>query len=299
MESTLIARPVKRKKPFDFLGLIIKIVLVLAAILTLFPIVYCFVCSITDAAIYSGGGIWLIPKNPTFNSYLVIFKDHRFWQALKNSTLRLVIGTIASVAFTTFVSYCMASPLLHGRKVFYKLSIFTMFFSGGLIPFFCLVVGLNLYNNFLVYILPSLYSVYNMIILSNAFKAVPPSLRESAIIDGANEFQIFVKIYIPLTLAPIATVALWVAVGHWNAYMATMIYTKADELITLQYYLLKLIKEAGYLGSSVLPSTARDTVSADTIKFAGIIISVIPMLAVYPFIQRYFTKGVLLGAEKE
>ncbi len=289
----------RRRKRVGGSKLIIGAILIFLSLITVYPVIYCLAGAFSNAVDYGYGGVWLIPRNFTTNSFYVIFKDSRFWLSLRNSVIRLIVGTFSGLMFTSFVSYCMASPALKFKKVFFKINIFTMFFSSGLLPFFCLIVALKMYNTFWVYLLPPLYSVYNMIILSNFFRSIPSSLRESAQLDGANEWIIYIKIYMPLSTATLATVGLWIAVGHWNAYMATMVYTKADDLITLQYYLLKIIKEAGYLGGGILGAEIRDSVSSQTISFAAIIISMVPIVCIYPFIQRFFSKGIMLGAVKE
>ena len=172
----------------------------------------------------------------------------------------------------------------------------TMFFGGGLIPYFMLIKGIGLYNSFLVYIIPSLYSVYNMIVLTNFFRGIDNSMRESAMLDGANEFRIWWSLYMPVSMPALATVGLWLTVGHWNSYMPTLIYKKKDESMwLLQFYLMKIIKDTNLPDAD--PSISSE-ISAKTISFAAIVISSLPIFLVYPFVAKYFTKGVMIGAVK-
>ena len=155
----------------------------------------------------------------------------------------------------------------------------------------------GLYDSFLVYIIPSMYSVYNMLILSNFFKGIPEEIHESAIIDGASEIVIWWKIYMPISKPVLATVALWVATGHWNSYFKTMVYTKSQDLITLQYYLVKLIKSTS-IDPSIDPAMA-ETITSQSVSYAALVVATLPILFVYPFLQRFFTKGIALGSLKE
>lgn len=159
-----------------------------------------------------------------------------------------------------------------------------------------LVNWIGLYNNFLVYILPMSYSVYNMIVMSSFFGNIPEELRESAVMDGAGEFRVWLQIYMPLSKAVLATVGLWVAVGHWNAYMATLLYTNKDSLITLQYYLMRVIKDASMPDG--IDGAIAGEITSKTVSYAAIVVATVPIICVYPLIQKQFAKGVLVGSVK-
>ena len=220
----------------------------------------------------------------------------RFWVALRNTVIRTILGTVVTLVFTSMVAYGMSRNEFHHRTVFRVLNMFTMFFSGGIVPFYMLVNWIGLYNNFLVYILPMMYSVYNMIVISTFFGNGPEELRESAILDGAGEFRVWLQIYMPLSKAVLATVGLWVAVGHWNAYMATLLYTNDDSLITLQYYLMRVIKDASMPDG--IDGGLTGQITAKTVSYAAIVVATIPIICVYPLIQKQFAKGVLIGSVK-
>ena len=300
--STLVKAPRKKKNyrnrmtTFDYINYVI---LVLCAIIAIYPIFYVLIGSFSNGESYMSGGVWLIPRDFTFSNYKVILSDKTLWYAFRNTILKTTIGTVSSLLFTSTVAYAMSRKNLKFKKAIRILNIFTMFFGGGLIPYFVLINYLGLFDNFLVYIVPSLYSVYNMIILTSFFSSISDELHESAIVEGANELQIFIRIYMPLSKPVLATVALWSAVGHWNSYFSTMIYTNGqNNLITLQYYLMGVINKASYTASEAVDPSVLNEVTSKTVSFAAIIVATLPILFVYPFLQKYFTKGALLGATK-
>lgn len=279
---------------FDFIN---YGVFVLFALIALYPFWFVLIGSFSQGEDYAGGGVWLWPRLWSKASYIVVLKDARFWVALRNTVIRTVLATVVSVLFTSMVAYAMSRPNLKHKVFFQWVNLFTMFFSGGIVPYYMVIVALGLYDTFWVYIIPSIYSVYNMIVLSSFFRSIPESLRESAILDGAGEFRIWFIIYLPLSAPALATIALWVAVGHWNSYMATMLYTRDANLTTLQYFLMRLIKNAtvSYEG---ITWDIRNDVSPQTISYAAIVVATIPIVIVYPSLQRFFTKGVMIGSLK-
>lgn len=270
----------------------------LFAICTLYPFIYVLAGSFNNGADYSAGGVWFYPRVLSFANYEVVFRDVAFWKAFGITFSVTIIGTFFALLFTSIVAYAMSRNRLKFRKFFWVVNLMCMFFSGGLIPYFMVINLLGLYDNYLVYIVPSLYSVYNMIILQNFFKTVPEEIHDAALIDGAGELRICFQIYIPLSKPALATVGLWLATGFWNSYFSSMVYTRGGDLSTLQYYLMKLIKQAASNTAGMDPSLVSQTTSA-TISFAAIVISMVPILCVYPLIQKNFAKGVLIGSLKE
>lgn len=275
---------------------VIYIFLALFAVITFYLLWYVIIGAFSNGQMYASGGVFLIPKGFTFANFEVIFQDSEFWTSFRNTVFRTAVGIVAELLFTALVAYAMTSKHLRCKKAYYWIFIFTMFFSGGIVPMYLLFRILGLYDTFWVYILPSIFSVYNMIIMSNFYKGIPESLYEAAELDGAGELRIWALIYMPLSKPVLATVALWIAVDHWNSYMGTMLYTQAGEwTITLQYYLKQLINEASGVSSG---SEYSDLVTAKTISYAGIIVALIPIMCVYPFIQKHFTKGIMVGSLK-
>lgn len=282
------------KNGFDVLNVIIMALMVF---LTVYPIYYVLIGSLNEGGDYGAGGVWLLPRAFTFSNYIVVFGDSQLWVAYRNTILRVVLGTALSLGFTSLVAYAMSQKELPCKKFFRGANLFTMFFGGGLVPFFMLMCLLGFYDSFFIYIIPSMYSVYNMIILSSFFKSISYSMREAAIMDGAGELTIYWKVYMPLSKAALATVGLWVATGYWNNYFDTMLYTRSPNLITLQYYLLRLIRSASSVDSGVGIEIIEKTTS-QTITFAAIIVASLPIMCVYPFLQKYFVKGIMIGSLK-
>ena len=278
-------------------GIFIHVFLILTALITLYPFIYALAGSFNNGREYDTGNVWLYPTSYTTANYQVVFSDVRLWRALLNTLLRTVGGTVLALLITSLVAYAMAHRELKGKKIFQWINLFTMFFSGGIVPFYMLVNVMGIYDTFWVYILPNLYSVYNMIVMSNFFRGIPDSFREAATMDGASEFTVWFMIYIPLSKAVFATVGLWIIVMHWNSYMPTLLYTsRQPELWTLQYYLKVLIRDSG---SPAVTGALAELVSTKTITFAAMVVSIIPMVCVYPLFQKYFSKGSLVGAIKE
>lgn len=265
-------------------------------ILCIYPIFYVFIGSFNQGADYAKGGVYILPRLLTFENYKVVLKDSQLWHSYFITFARTGIGTLSALVYTSIVAYAMSRPNLRGKKFFHWINLFTMFFGGGLVPYFLIIKMVGLYNSFLVYIIPALYSVYNMIVISSFFKGISNELHEAAIMDGATEFRIWWQIYIPLSKPVLATVALWLAVGHWNSYIDTMIYTSDESLHSLQYYLYKVITSSNL--TEGMPESMLQRVSAQTISLAAIIISIIPVLFFFPFVRKNFQSGIMVGSLK-
>lgn len=285
----------KKMLAFDYINYILFALLTLIMI---YPFWYVIIGSFSDGIDYSFGGVWLFPRKWSLLNYKIIFNDSRLYVAYRNTILRTVIGTVFSLTFTSAVAYGMSRSDLPARGFFRIANVFTMFFSGGFIPYYLVITMLGFYDTFWVYIVPALYSVSNMIIISSFFSGIPEDLHEAALIDGASELRIWLTIYMPLSKAILATVALWLAVGNWNAYFTTMVYTRDPKLITLQYYLLKVIKESSMPSGENLSAAELEQVNATTVSYAAIMVATVPILLLYPFISRTFTKDVMVGAVK-
>ena len=286
----------QKKHTFDWINLVVLSIFALASI---YPLIYVIAGSFNEGSDYINGGIWLYPRVFSLENYQVVLNDARLWKSYGITIARTVIGTIASVLYTAVVAYAMSRPNLVGKPVIYIFFIITMFFGGGLIPYFWVINLLGLFDNFLVYIIPALFSVYNMLVFVNFFKGVPEEIHESAVMDGASEFKIFFSIMLPLSGPVLSTVALWNAVGHWNSFFDTMIYTSSENLWTLQYYLMKVIKESSMPSAGVnLPIELLNKIAPETVSLAAIMVSVIPIFILYPVILKTLTKGVVVGSLK-
>jgi len=297
--------PRKRKRSrlhrnnwFDILNIIL---LVGFCFLTLFPLWTVIVGSFNQGLDYMYGGVYFWPRVWTIDNYYMVVRDVSIWKGYLVTIGRTVIGTVTSVLFTSIVAFGIGRKGLKGRKFYYWFMMVTMFFGGGLIPYFILLKTLNLLNNFLVYVVPSLFSVYNMIVLTTFFSQLPESLYEAARLDGAGEYRIFFTLVLPLSKPVLSTVILWSVIGHWNSYLDSMYYVTNPDLYSLQYVLMRIINKSSVPtgGSGTLPPGILETVTAKTISFAAIVVSVLPVLVTYPFLQKYFAGGITTGAVKE
>lgn len=289
------AKKLNRLTAFDW---IIMVLLGIFAFITFYPFWYVLIGSFNQGQDYTFGEVWLWPRRFTLGNFQVVFKDNRLWYSFRNTFFITLSVTFLSLVITSLVAYAMSRKELRFKKFFEGYNLFTMFFSGGLVPYFLIIVLLGLYNNFLVYIIPCVYSVYNMIIMSSFFRAISEELRESMLIDGAGEYCIWFNLYLPLSKPVLATVGLWVATGAWNSYFSTMIYTMGQkELMTLQFFLMKLIKESN-ISLEDVSSTLINEITPQTVSFAAMVVATIPIVMVYPFIQKFFAKGVMIGALK-
>lgn len=279
---------------------LIIVFFILFSILTIYPVWYVIVGSFNNGVDYTAGGVWLWPREFSIDNYRVVVNDGRIWQGFLITILRTIIGTVSSLLFVSLVAYAMSRKELKFRRFFHYINIFTMFFGGGLIPTFLVIKMLGLLNSFWVYIIPGIYSVYNMIIMRAFFAGIPNDLREAAYLDGAGEYSIFFRIYLPLSKPVLATVGLWIIVGHWNTYIDAMYYVTDPDLYPLQYVLMRIINESSTpaSGNGTLPPSVMENITAKTVSYAAIIISIIPILCVYPFLQKYFTKGIMIGSLK-
>lgn len=284
---------------FQVVNVLLMVVLIL---LVLYPLWYILMYSLNDAADAAKGGMMLYPRKPTFYNYEMMFKDTTIYMAFVITVLRTVIGTVASVFFTAMVSYGLSSKGLIGRKIYMGIGVFTLVFSAGMIPGYFVIKSLGLLNTFWVYIIPSLFSFYNALIFITFFRGLPASIEESARIDGANEFLIFVKIVLPLSMPVLATIALFNAVGQYNDYFTYVLYiSNNDSLRTLQNYLYQVIqantaKAAMHNIPAAMQSASKT--SPEALKYAAIVLTSIPIIVTYPFLQKHFVKGVLIGSVK-
>ncbi|HZG74735.1 MAG TPA: carbohydrate ABC transporter permease [Paenibacillus sp.] len=286
-------------KRFDLFTICNYAFLVGFCLLTVYPLFFVLVGSLNDGNDYMRGGVYFFPRDFSLANYNVVLQDERLYTGFQVSIARTVLGTLTSVFFTAMVSYAMSRNNLIGRTPYYWIHLFTLFFGGGLIPYFLVLKSLALINTFWVYIIPGLFSVFNMIILNAFFRDIPEEIHESATVDGAGEFRIFLLLFIPLSAPVLATVALWNAVHHWNSFFDAMIFTTKPHLMPLQLFLMKMIREADVISNSqYVPPQVQRQISVQTIRMAAIVVSTVPILLVYPFLQRFFVTGFMVGSLK-
>ncbi|MCT1400508.1 carbohydrate ABC transporter permease [Paenibacillus sp. p3-SID867] len=284
------------EKLFDVLNYVLLTVITLC---TLYPLIYVLFASLSDPTRYmQHSGILWKPLNITFNAYRLVFDNPMIIQGYLNTFLIVSGGLVLNITLTAFGAYALSRKGLRYRKQLMLFIVFTMFFSGGLIPLYFTVKGLELTNTLWSLIIPQAISAFNLIIMRTAFEAVPDSLEESAKIDGANEFVILFRIMMPLCMPVIAVMLLYYGVSHWNSWFQAMIYLQDRSLYPLQLVLreLLLLNDASSMASGA--SGGEVAVIGETLKHATIIVATVPILLVYPFLQKYFVKGALIGAIK-
>jgi putative aldouronate transport system permease protein len=268
-------------------------------IITLYPFLFVFSMSISDPKYVLDQSVWLFPKGFSVESYKRVFENPDIWTSYYNTIFYTVIGTAFNVMLTIFGAYPLSRKNFFARKQLMIFIVFTMFFSGGLIPLFILIKDLGLYNTRWALIIPGVISAFLLIVSRTFFQSIPESLDESAKMDGANDITILFKIIMPLSKPIIAVLALFYAVGHWNSYFPAMIYLPDAKLQPLQLYLVKiLIQNQDKLSEGLTDELDRALFTLQ-LKYSIIIVAVLPILLVYPFLQKYFAKGVMLGSLKE
>lgn len=286
----------RRIGAFDIVN---TLLMVIVCFITLYPMWFVFINSLNAPQQAMLGTVNWFPKEFSLASYSVVFNDKNMMNGFYITTMRTILGTTAHVLFTAIVAYGMTKTYLIGRKVYMKIALITMLFSGGLIPTFLLMTKLGFYDNFWVFIIPAMYTFFNMVIFMSFFRTIPDSLEESAKVDGASDYGVLFRIVLPNSMAVLATIALFSAVYHWNDYYQGVIYIRSQDLLPLQTILFKVIAENAM---SFMQQQAMAQFGAklpgNSIKFASMMVATLPILAFYPFIQRYLIKGVMIGAIK-
>lgn len=286
------------------LDLVIHITLILLMLITLYPIVYIFSVSLSSADAYEAGKVVLFPVDVTWDAYKIVFEAGTVPNAFKNSVIYTVLYTVLTLAFTTTMAYPLSRPAdkLAFKGFYNKLVVFTMFFSAGTIPIYLVVQNLGLLDSMWALILPGLITTYNLVVMRTFFVGIPVELEEAAFLDGANEFTIFWKIVLPLSKAALATVGLFYGVSMWNQWYNAMLYLKTNTKFPLQLVIRDIIVQnqmAAELAAQGDMSMMNEVQSnVESIKYATLFISIAPMLCVYPFIQKHFVKGVMVGSVK-
>lgn len=296
------AKGKQRKIPvFDIVNYLIMLIV---AVVMLYPFLNTIAISFNDAQDTLRGGIGLWPRVFSTYSYYNVFKNNLMLTAVFNSVARTLLATATGVFFAAMIAYVLSRSELVGRRFITGYFVVTMYVSAGLIPTYFLIKSLGLLNNFMVYILPGMISVYNVIVIKAFMQSLPESLTEAAIVDGAGHFRCFWSVVLPCCKPVLATVALWCAVGAWNSWFDTFLYASSvDGLTTLQYEMMKLLSASMQTGrdtSSIYGAnnSQANIITPASIRAAVTIVASAPILVVYPFLQKYFVKGVMLGAVK-
>lgn len=280
------------------------LILVSVFIVTLYPFWYIFIISINDSTDTLKGGLYLLPRVLSWGSYQAIFADPRIMQALLVTVERTVVGAPLALLCIAMAAYALSRQELMGRKGFNLYFIFTMMFGGGLIPYYMVLKAVGLIDTFWVFIIPCLMNVFYLILLRTYFQQIPEELVESAKVDGGSDLYIFFRIMLPLSLPALATFALFLSIDQWNSWFDAYAFTYKSSLQTLQSVLVTILNQY-QTGSMASSSTAlanemtKQAVTPDSIRMAATIFATVPILIVYPFLQRYFVSGLMVGAIKE
>lgn len=285
-------------KKFNAFEIVNVLLVTVISILILAPVLNIFASSFASNRVLAEGNFIFFPEEYTLDNYKAVFHDASIWRAYIISVLKTVIGVVTHVFFCSMVAYGLSKRDLKFRNIYTVMGVITLFFSGGMIPTYLLMKKLGLLNNFLVYILPQLFSYYDVVILMNFFRQVPVSLEESASIDGAGQFRIFLQIILPLSKPALATIALFNGVFQWNDFMTAKLYMTKESLYPVQMKLYEIIVQQQAASMNTIGNVALQTTSKG-IQLATIVVTTVPILIIYPLLQKHFVSGMMLGAVKE
>ncbi len=298
MRNTKFNKPMR----FDFdksFKIIVYTVLTIFAIMCVYPLYYCIMLAFNDGMATMRDLVWIWPNEFTLENFKVVLQDGSITDAFFVSVMRTVVGATASVIFNSIVGYALSRKELKFRKFYIAAGIITLYFTGGIIPQYILVRSLGLLDTFAVYVLLNLSYFFNVIIFMNFFRSIPESLNEAARIDGAGEFFIYMRIIMPLSKPVIATIAMFSGVYHWNSWIETYLYISNDKLYTMSAVLMSMVEQslAAQMAQQMM-GIGDSGLTENSIRLAAMVISILPILCVYPFLQKYFTKGIMIGAVK-
>ena len=277
---------------------LVYIIAIFAFVITLWPFLYIVAVSFSGSHAVYQGEVFLWPVDITLDGYRQVFKQNGLWTAYGNTLFYTTVGTVFNLAATTIAAYPLSRNRFFARRFFNFFIAFTMYFSGGMIPTYLLITKLGFYNSRWVMIIPSLLSTYNVMVCRSAFSAIPDEVIESAEIDGSNEWQTFGHIAVRLITPTLAVLTLYYAVGPWNNFFTALLYLSKEELMPMQVLLRRVLIQAS---SELMDnSTASNDMAAVSIqvRYVTIVVATLPILAIYPLLQKYFVKGVMLGAVK-
>lgn len=279
---------------FDWFNMILMVVLIT---ITLYPCLYIVSASFSDPTmLYQGGKLLMLPRGFNLQGYELVFKNPMIWVGYRNTLLYVLTGTLLNTLLTSIAAYALSRPYLPGRRSIMLLLIFTMYFSGGMIPNYLLVKQLQIFDTIWAIILPGAISTWNLILMRTYFLTIPESMEESAKIDGANDFTILFRIMLPLAVPIVAVIVLFYAVSHWNSFFGPLIYLNDREKFPLQLILREILISNST--QNITAGAQDQELISENVKYSTIVVSTLPILFVYPFLQKYFVKGIMIGAIK-
>ena len=290
-----------RKKTFNAnnrlsaLDWIIFVILGIFTLMIIYPFYNAFLISLSPERVVLESPFLIWPKEITFDSYREVFNNKLLWSGFSVTMILLIVGTAYQLFFTVITGYALSRNNWFGKNFVMNMILVTMFFGGGLVPYYYLIVSLGLYDSILVMIIPGAIDTFNMLLMRNYFASLPKELEESAKIDGANDITVFAKIYLPLSLPMLATIGLFFAVGNWNSWYNGMLFIKTAKYKPLQLVLREMIVTSS---SSIEDPNGTHQHFSQGLQMAAVFFTIVPMMTFYPFLQRYFVKGIVVGAIK-
>lgn len=292
-----LSRRTKGEVVFDTLN---NLGMLLICFVTLYPIWYVLINAFNDGKDAMLGGIYWWPRVFSLENFKAVFDNPGIMTAMGLTIAKTVIGVVAHVFFTAMVAYAFSRRDLIGGKLYILLGTITMIFSGGLIPTFLLIRDLHMLDNFMVYIIPVLFSFFDLIIFMTFFREIPDGLEEAARIDGANDWTVFLRVVLPVSMPVLATIALFHGVYQWNDYFTGIIYVNNENLQPIQTFLYRVVAQSSsnIMTTAVQGSAVTKTVTSQSIKLATMVVTTLPIVFAYPFLQRYFVKGMMIGSIK-
>jgi putative aldouronate transport system permease protein len=292
----MLKRKNKEDIVFDGVNYFLLTVILFA---TLYPFYYLLITSFNSGSDSLLGGSYFWPSDYTLENYSTFFTQKKWLIAFFVSVMRTVIGAVTGVLFTCLVAYGLSHKYLVFKNFYFVVVIFAMYFSGGLIPYYVVLRSLGLLNSFAVFIIPSLLNTFFLLIAISFFREIPSDLKESAYIDGANELTIFNKIILPVSKPLMATMALFLGVGQWNSWLDASYFVRSENLRTLTYRMIEIINKSEVPRESIAQAAGASGVTSYSLQVTAMVVSIVPIICVYPFLQKYFVHGIMLGAVKE
>jgi len=289
----------KRTRGEKYAFVFIVVILVLLAFVCIYPVWYVLMYSLSESKHALSGGLFFWPEHPDLTGYKLVLQQKKIYVAYWNTIARTAFGTGLSLLLTAMLSYPLSLPRLKGNSFFCLAIFFTMLFNGGIIPTYLVISDLRMIDTFWALVVPGCINAFNVFIMRNFFKTIPSSLEESAMIDGANDIKILFHIILPLSGPVLAAVGMFYGIGYWNSYLAGILYVNSEKLIILQVYLRNLlIAGAATVTSGISDITLAGDINYKTLQMVTISVSIIPVLLVYPYLQRFYIKGVIIGSVK-
>ena len=289
------------RKPSSYIADAIIVIIMLALMfITVYPLLYTVFASFSDAKqlLKLEGPMWWPLEPFTLRGYELTFQNAKLVPSIFNTLFYVIVGTLGGLVITGMAAFVLSRKNFMLKNIIMKLIMFTMFFSGGIIPLFFVVRQIGIYDTRWAFLLPWIMSAYNMIIMRTFFLGIPESLEESATLDGATDLQIFFKIYVPLSTAVIAVIAMYYGVAWWNSWYQSLVFQPSNSLWPLQMILREVLITNTKSASTDVTSMAEESYTRELVKYCTVVVSTVPILIIYPFLQRYFVKGVMIGAVK-